>query len=691
MTLDEVLTQLHGKRTSTGGIAKCPAHDDSSPSLSLSVAEDGKILAKCHAGCSQESVIEALAAHGADIRQPKTNGHHAIFDVAALALAKRLPLDDLTRANVKNIELEHGPVVGFEYRDRQGRITGTKCRRALSGKRGFFWLKGSKPSLYGLWRLPGAVDRLIICEGETDALTLWHHGYEALGLPGASMWRDEWINNIPPGCAVYVIVEPDQGGETVETWLAKSPLATRAKLVRMPKEFKDPSALHIADSARFKERFEALLAGPAKTTVTAARTVDYYSFLPDCAGKGKPKATLENLHEVCRRLGVVVRYNVITKEEEVLVPGGEFSVDNRQNASLAWLMSECAKFDMPTAKVAEFIAYLADINQFNPVATWIKSIPWDGQDRLSDFLGTVGASGERTDPNVAAMKRAFITRWMVSAVAAAFNPNGVSAHGVLVFQGDQYIGKTKWFKQLVPASLGVLQDGAFLRPDDRDSVKQCLSNWLVELGEIDATFRKADVAQLKAFITRDRDVLRRPYARRESEFARRTVFFASVNQKEFLHDPTGNRRFWTIEVTSLDYDHKLDMQQVWAQVTVLYEGGEGWFLTPEEMALLNEHNESFEVIDPIAELIQTGLCWDHKPGRWRWLQASEVLRELEIEKPTTAESTKAALIIRKLNGKRSRKSNGMRLVACPVSKRNEYAQVGDPGDPVGDPAQPLDI
>jgi putative DNA primase/helicase len=50
----------------------------------------------------------------------------------------------------------------------------------------------------------------------------------------------------------------------------------------------------------------------------------------------------------------------------------------------------------------------------------------------------------------------------------------------------------------VPKELGVVQDGMMLRPDDRDSVKQVVSHWLVELGELDATFRKSDIAQLKA-------------------------------------------------------------------------------------------------------------------------------------------------------------------------------------------------
>jgi hypothetical protein len=45
-------------------ICKCPAHDDRSPSLSVRDADDGRVLVKCHAGCSQADVIDALAARG---------------------------------------------------------------------------------------------------------------------------------------------------------------------------------------------------------------------------------------------------------------------------------------------------------------------------------------------------------------------------------------------------------------------------------------------------------------------------------------------------------------------------------------------------------------------------------------------------------------------------------------------------
>lgn len=238
-----------------------------------------------------------------------------------------------------------------------------------------------------------------------------------------------------------------------------------------------------------------------------------------------------------------------------------------------------------------------------------------------------------------------------------------------MFQGDQYVGKTKWFKSLVPEDLNLIKDGVILKPDDRDSVKQAVSFWLVELGELDSTFRKSDIAALKAFLTNDKDVLRRAYARKESQYARRTVFFGSVNPKEFLHDPTGNRRYWTIEVAKLDHSHSIDMQQVWAQVYEQWKAGHGHYLTPEEMAQLNSHNEDFTVADPIEEVITSKYDWATDKARWNdWKTSTDVLHSCGYERPTKADATSAGMVIRKLNGNMSRRTSVGRQLLLPPLK-----------------------
>ena len=61
---DAIAKALGGRKAGTGWIARCPAHDDRNPSLSLSTEKDGKVLLRCHAGCGQAQVIDALRARG---------------------------------------------------------------------------------------------------------------------------------------------------------------------------------------------------------------------------------------------------------------------------------------------------------------------------------------------------------------------------------------------------------------------------------------------------------------------------------------------------------------------------------------------------------------------------------------------------------------------------------------------------
>ena len=60
---EDIAPALHARRSGNGHLARCPAHDDGNPSLSIAQA-DGRVLVHCHAGCSQSAVITALAERG---------------------------------------------------------------------------------------------------------------------------------------------------------------------------------------------------------------------------------------------------------------------------------------------------------------------------------------------------------------------------------------------------------------------------------------------------------------------------------------------------------------------------------------------------------------------------------------------------------------------------------------------------
>ncbi len=59
-----IVEALQGRRAGRGWVAKRPAHDDRTPSLSIADAGDGRVLVHCHAGCDQSAVIDALRAWG---------------------------------------------------------------------------------------------------------------------------------------------------------------------------------------------------------------------------------------------------------------------------------------------------------------------------------------------------------------------------------------------------------------------------------------------------------------------------------------------------------------------------------------------------------------------------------------------------------------------------------------------------
>lgn len=59
-----ITAALGGRWTSGNGIARCPAHEDRNPSLSLTDGDNGRLLVKCHAGCGYRDVTAALRQMG---------------------------------------------------------------------------------------------------------------------------------------------------------------------------------------------------------------------------------------------------------------------------------------------------------------------------------------------------------------------------------------------------------------------------------------------------------------------------------------------------------------------------------------------------------------------------------------------------------------------------------------------------
>jgi len=279
LTLDAILPYLRTKRVSKRNgerhvLAHCPAHDDQNASLSLTEKADGTLLWKCFAGCSQEAVrreLERLAGMERETAHPippsrrgetrETAEPLRTFGIAELADAKRLDAEKLRAWGLT--DLPDGRIE-IPYRDTNGNTVAIRYRLALDGANRFRWRKDDTPCLYGLWRLDDweLGSDLYLCEGETDALTLWHAGLPALGIPGATAWKPEWWRNLWEFGRIVIIPDADKAGEQMtERLVATCPdhLRERVQVLRLPEGVKDANELWQREGAN-AERFRAALA-----------------------------------------------------------------------------------------------------------------------------------------------------------------------------------------------------------------------------------------------------------------------------------------------------------------------------------------------------------------------------------------------------------------------------------------------
>ena len=427
-----------------------------------------------------------------------------------------------------------------------------------------------------------------------------------------------------------------------------------------PKDFNDLSALRgpgavveVIEAALASE-FAPVVQAPAREVLDVHHMDPIHPFMwPNLSERQKPLNTIPNLRYLLENYGFTARYDVSRKDMIITHPGQRGTSDNMRSKAIDTVISLCGLNGLSKADAPSFLMSIADDTPYNPVMEFITSKPWDGVSRLPDLLASV-----ETKPG---FDRGFFAllmrRWLISAVAAAAMPTGFWSKGVLVFQGDQSLGKTTWFRALLPPQLrDLMKVDASIDPSNKDTIISVVSHWLVELGELDGTLRKADIARLKGFISQDVDQFRRPYGRAEEKFQRRTAFFASVNPEHFLADDTGNVRWWTVPVTGVNSEHGIDMQQLWAEVYTLYQAGERWWLDRDEERQLNACNEQHEQRDPVDELIASK--YDFADPYRRSVTATQVLLELGYQSPSKSLLNSAATIMRKHFGEPTRTGKG---------------------------------
>jgi hypothetical protein len=175
--------------------ARCPAHDDRAPSLSISEGDDGRALIRCHAGCDTTAVLAALELCPADLFDTPANGHRP------------------------------EPLVTFDYVDELGELVfqvvrkpGKQFRqRRPDGLGGWVWnVQGVRQVPYRLPELLAGIaagDVVYVVEGEKDVDAAYAAGAVATcNAMGASKWTDDHTKYLAGAGLVVVVADRDAPG-----------------------------------------------------------------------------------------------------------------------------------------------------------------------------------------------------------------------------------------------------------------------------------------------------------------------------------------------------------------------------------------------------------------------------------------------------------------------------------------------
>jgi len=255
----------------------------------------------------------------------------------------------------------------------------------------------------------------------------------------------------------------------------------------------------------------------------------------------------------------------------------------------------------------DVIKWICKDNEKNPVASYLRDLTWDGVDRTHVLAQALGQ--KVTDPFTLAV----LKRFMISAVVRPLewdnpNPNtNWKVDTVLILKGGQGRKKSTFFKSLCRDVSWFSDSLPSIEKANKDASLHMLGKWFVEQAEFEGHVARSSVENMKAFITREREEFRKPYARTETWMRRPSLLVGTTNSEAFLNDNTGDRRFWVLEIPETHIIDigivKKERDQLWAQAVHNYKQGEQWWLSDAEAQLNDTNNSLFRRQEPLNEAI----------------------------------------------------------------------------------------
>lgn len=437
-----------------------------------------------------------------------------------------------------------------------------------------------------------------VVEGEIDCMSVDECGFACIGLGSTSNVRK--IFDFDTSKTVLILaLDNDKAGNKATVELEKLCKEHRTPYITAPEDVwgdcKDANELLVSDRQTLIRNLQSLY--------ERALSLDKeeISFPNKEEKKKKQMIDFELFSEFLEKQKYSIRYNQITHNFEFFGFDKGESVEHLAENVPTILQDQLKKIYTHVSKqnIIDYITRYATRHKYNPVLSAIQSVKWDGIDRVAEIYKIFRISAD-TEESI--YSRIYIFKWLKQCVCALYNDieNPYSLDIILVFQGKQGIGKTRFFEMLAlnPKFFG---EGICLDPRDKDSIIQATSKWISELGEIGSTMKK-DMDSVKAFLTKSTDEYRTPYGKASLHYPRMTSFVGTVNDEQFLIDQTGNRRFVTIPLPLdlvIDYNTQIkpfDALQLWAQIyeIVRNEDKASCFrLSEDEKRYLEKRNAAF--------------------------------------------------------------------------------------------------
>ena len=243
-------------------------------------------------------------------------------------------------------------------------------------------------------------------------------------------------------------------------------------------------------------------------------------------------------------------------------------------------------------------------HHYHPVCDYLNALEWDGQERvhyaLHHFLGA----------DTSNLTYESLKIFMLGAVHGVFHP-GCKFEIMLCLVGDQGAGKSSFFRFLAIKDEWFSDD--LKKMDNENVYRKMQGHWIIEMAEMLGTASAKSVEEIKAFLSRQKESYKTPYAKYSRDRKRQCVFVGTSNKQRFLPlDRTGNRRFFPVQINMEQAEvHVLDneaefrkyMDQLWVEIMVLYKSGDWSLKLPSKLS----HKMDLHRIDFMAEDTLTGV------------------------------------------------------------------------------------